>query len=235
MKRGKRYAEAAKRVQSDNKYEPAQACELIQQTKGAQFDESVDIAVNLGVDPRHADQQVRGMVQLPNGTGKTVRVAVFAKHPLADEAKKAGADEVGAEDLVQRVQGGFLEFDKVVSAPDMMPQVGKLGRVLGPRGLMPNPKLGTVTADVAAAVTRLKAGQVEFRVDKQGLVHSCIGRASFDQQKLLGNLKAFLSALIKAKPQAAKGQYVKRVALACTMGPGIRLDVHKCLEFAAGE
>ncbi|MEM7402957.1 MAG: 50S ribosomal protein L1 [Myxococcota bacterium] len=235
MKRGKKYTEAAKQVQPENKYTPAEACALIGKTKSARFDEAVDIAVNLGVDPRHADQQVRGTVLLPNGTGKKVRVAVFAKSPAADAAKEAGADIVGADDLVQRVQDGFLEFDTVVSTPDMMAQVGKLGRVLGPRGLMPNPKLGTVTMDVATIVQRLKAGQVEFRVDKQGIVHSSIGRASFDEQKLLGNLKAFLAALVKAKPQAAKGQYVKRIALACTMGPAIRMDLHKSLDFATGE
>ena len=235
MKRGKKYQQAANHIVAGTRYDPAAACQLVGKTRVARFDESVDIAVNLGVDSRHADQQVRGVVTLPHGTGKDVRVAVFARGAAATQAKEAGADVVGGEELAQRVEQGFLEFDRVVAAPDMMATVGKLGRVLGPRGLMPNPKLGTVTPDVAAAVKRLKAGQVEFRVEKAGIVHAGIGRASFGVDELLGNFKALFAALLRAKPQVAKGQYVKNIALSCTMGPNIPVDLHKALELAGGE
>ncbi|MEM7495259.1 MAG: 50S ribosomal protein L1 [Myxococcota bacterium] len=235
MKRGKKYQQAASHIDSEKRYDPAEACQLVGKTRIASFDESVDIAVNLGVDPRHADQQVRGVVALPHGTGKDVRVAVFAKGAAATQAKEAGADVVGGDELAQRVEQGFLEFDRVVAAPDMMAAVGKLGRVLGPRGLMPNPKLGTVTPDVATAVKRLKAGQVEFRVEKAGIVHAGIGRASFQTEQLLDNFKALFGALSRAKPQAAKGQYVKSVTLSCTMGPNIPVDPHKALESTGTE
>jgi large subunit ribosomal protein L1 len=181
--------------------------------------------MKLGIDPRHADQMVRGTIALPHGTGKSVRVAVFAKGPKADEAKEAGADVVGAEDLVEKVQGGFLDFDRVVATPDMMAQVGKLGRVLGPRGLMPNPKLGTVTMDVAKAVAAIKSGQIEIRVDKAGVVHAPVGRRSFDQAKLAENVKALVAELNRMKPAAAKGRYMQRMTIASTMGAGVRVDV----------
>jgi len=191
----------------------------------AKFDESVDVAVKLGVDPRHADQMVRGTIALPNGTGKTARVAVFAKGPKAEEAQAAGADVVGAEDLVEKIQGGFLEFDRVVATPDMMAQVGRLGRVLGPRGLMPNPKLGTVTMDVAKAVSAIKSGQIEVRVDKAGVIHAPVGRRSFDSAKLLENINYLVSELNRMKPSSAKGRYMQGVVVSSTMGAGVRVDV----------
>jgi len=190
----------------------------------AKFDESVDVAVKLGVDPRHADQLVRGSIALPNGTGKTVRVAVFAKGPKAEEAKAAGADVVGADDLVEKVLGGFMEFDRVVATPDMMGQVGKLGRVLGPRGLMPNPKLGTVTMDVSKTVAAIKAGQIEVRVDKGGIIHAPVGRRSFDSAKLVENINHLLAELTRMKPAAAKGRYMQRMVISSTMGAGVRID-----------
>ena len=190
----------------------------------AKFDESVEISVNLGVDPRHADQQVRGVVNLPSGTGKDVRVAVFARAGKAEEATKAGADIVGAEDLLERVQGGFLDFDRVIATPDMMALVGRLGKVLGPRGLMPNPKVGTVTPNVAQAVKDAKGGAVEFRVEKAGIVHAGIGKVSFTDDALLANVRALVDALTRAKPSGAKGQYIKKIALSSTMGPGVKVE-----------
>ena len=200
------------------------AIKLVKDNAKAKFDESIEIAVNLGVDPRHADQQVRGVVNLPSGTGRDVRVAVFAKDAKADQAREAGAEHVGAEDLYEKIAGGFMEFDRVIASPDMMALVGRLGKVLGPRGLMPNPKVGTVTPNVAQAVKDAKGGAVEFRVEKNGIVHAGIGKASFTQEALELNVKAFVDALSKAKPTGAKGTYVKRIALSSTMGPGIKVD-----------
>ncbi|HEX4740780.1 MAG TPA: 50S ribosomal protein L1 [Caulobacteraceae bacterium] len=202
----------------------AQAVKLVKANATAKFDESVEIAVNLGVDPRHADQQVRGVVSLPSGTGRDVRVAVIAKDPKAAEATAAGADIVGAEDLVERIQGGFLEFDRVIATPDMMALVGRLGKILGPRGLMPNPRVGTVTPNVAQAVKDAKGGSIEFRVEKAGIVHAGIGKASFTEEAITANVRALLEALNRAKPSGAKGTYVKRVSLSSTMGPGFKVD-----------
>ena len=201
-----------------------QAVKLVKENAKAKFDESVEIAINLGVDPRHADQQVRGVVNLPSGTGRDVRVAVFARGPNADAATAAGADVVGAEDLVERIQGGFMDFDRVIASPDMMALVGRLGKVLGPRGLMPNPKVGTVTPNVAQAVKDAKGGAIEFRVEKAGIVHAGIGKASFTDEALVANVKALLDALNRAKPAGAKGTYVKKVSLSSTMGPGVKID-----------
>ena len=200
------------------------AVKLVKANANAKFDETVEIAVNLGVDPRHADQQVRGVVNLPSGTGRDVRVAVFARGPKADEATAAGADVVGAEDLVTRVQEGFMDFDRVIATPDMMALVGRLGKVLGPRGLMPNPKVGTVTMNVGQAVKDAKGGAVEFRVEKAGIVHAGVGKASFTEDALTANVRAFLDALNKAKPSGAKGTFVKKISLSSTMGPGVKID-----------
>jgi large subunit ribosomal protein L1 len=202
-----------------------EAIETVKANATAKFDETIEVAMNLGVDPRHADQMVRGVVSLPAGTGKSVRVAVFAKGDKAEEAKKAGADVVGAEDLMETVQGGQIDFDRVIATPDMMGLVGRLGKVLGPKGLMPNPKLGTVTPDVTKAVTDAKGGQVEFRVEKAGIIHSGIGKASFSKEDLRRNFDAFMDAIMKAKPSGAKGKFVKKVALSSTMGPGLKVDV----------
>ena len=202
-----------------------EAIKLVKENAKAKFDETVELAVNLGVDPRHADQQVRGVVNLPSGTGRDVRVAVFAKDAKAAEATAAGADVVGAEDLVERIQGGFMEFDRVIATPDMMALVGRLGKVLGPRGLMPNPRVGTVTPDVAKAVKDAKGGAIEFRVEKAGIVHAGVGKASFTDDALMANIKALLDALNRAKPAGAKGTYVKKVSLSSTMGPGVRVDM----------
>jgi large subunit ribosomal protein L1 len=202
-----------------------EAVTLIKANTKTKFDETVEIAMNLGVDPRHADQMVRGKVSLPNGTGKTMRVAVFARGDKADEAKAAGADIVGAEDLMEIVQGGKIEFDRCIATPDMMPIVGRLGKILGPRNLMPNPKVGTVTMDVAEAVKAAKGGQVQFRVEKAGVVHAGIGKASFDDASLAENLRAFVDAVARAKPSGAKGTYIRQVALSSTMGPGVRVDL----------
>ncbi|MDI6623629.1 MAG: 50S ribosomal protein L1 [Brevundimonas sp.] len=202
----------------------ADAIKAVKDNASAKFDESIEIAVNLGVDPRHADQQVRGVVNLPSGTGRDVRVAVFAKDAKADEARAAGAEHVGAEDLYEKINGGFMEFDRVIASPDMMALVGRLGKVLGPRGLMPNPKVGTVTPNVGQAVKDAKGGAVEFRVEKAGIVHAGIGKASFDQAALEANVKAFVDALTRAKPAGAKGTYVKRISLSSTMGPGFKID-----------
>jgi large subunit ribosomal protein L1 len=206
-------------------YELDEALKMIKQRAVAKFDETIEVALNLGVDPRHADQMVRGVCNLPNGTGRKVRVAVFAKGGKAEEAKKAGADIVGAEDLVETVQKGTIEFDRAIATPDMMPLVGRLGKVLGPRGLMPNPKVGTVTPDVAGAVKAAKGGAVEFKVEKAGIVHAGVGKASFSEDALAGNIRAFVDAVVKAKPTGAKGTYLKRVSLSSTMGPGIKLDL----------
>ena len=211
-------------VDREKFYGVEEAIALVKGNATAKFDETVEVALNLGVDPRHADQMVRGVVNLPKGTGKTVRVAVFAKGAKADEAKAAGADVVGAEDLMETVQGGQIDFDRVIATPDMMGVVGRLGKVLGPKGLMPNPKLGTVTMDVTKAVTDAKSGQVEFRVEKAGIVHAGIGKASFASEDLKANFDAFMDAIVKARPSGAKGKYVKKVAVSSTMGPGVKID-----------
>jgi len=223
-KHGKKYQEASRLVNSQQIYEPSEAFTLLKQTATARFDETVEVSVKLGVDPRHADQQVRGTVVLPHGTGKTRGVLVFAKGEKAGEAEAAGADFVGAEDLVEKIQGGWLDFDVAIATPDMMGLVGRLGRILGPRGLMPNPKTGTVTMDVARAVKEVKAGKIEFRVDKTAIVHAPIGKVSFDTEKLKENFQALIDALVRAKPAAAKGQYFRSIALSLTMGPGIKVN-----------
>src|SRR3954469_10706412 len=212
-------------VNREKFYGVDEALALVKGNASAKFDETVEVALNLGVDPRHADQMVRGVVNLPKGSGKTVRVAVFAKGAKADEATAAGADVVGAEDLMETIQGGQIDFDRVIATPDMMGVVGRLGKVLGPKGLMPNPKLGTVTMDVAKAVNDAKSGQVEFRVEKAGIVHAGIGKASFAPEALKRNFEAFVDAIVRAKPAGAKGKYVKKVALSSTMGPGLKVDV----------
>ncbi|WP_298725538.1 50S ribosomal protein L1 [uncultured Ferrovibrio sp.] len=227
--KGKRYTAAAKTVNPDQRYSLAEAVKLVKSNAKAKFDETIEIAMNLGVDPRHADQMVRGVVTMPSGTGKTVRVAVFAKGPKAEEAKKAGADLVGADDLAEIITGGKIEFDRCIATPDMMAVVGKLGKVLGPRGLMPNPKLGSVTMDVAGAVKAAKGGQVEFRVEKAGLIHAGIAKASFTEEQILANVRAFIDAVLKAKPAGVKGHYVKKVALSSTMGPGVRVELNDAL------
>ena len=203
----------------------ADAVKLVKDTASAKFDETIEIAMNLGVDPRHADQMVRGVVQLPAGTGKDVRVAVFARGPKADEAKAAGAEVVGAEDLLESIQGGKLDFDRVIATPDMMPLVGRLGKILGPRNLMPNPKVGTVTMDVKAAVEGAKGGEVQFKVEKAGVIHAGVGKVSFDDGKLAQNIRAFVDAVSRAKPAGAKGTYLKKVSLSSTMGPGVSVDI----------
>src|ERR671912_1650795 len=208
-----------------NRFYPVdEALSIVKKNATSKFDETVEIALNLGVDPRHADQMVRGVVNLPKGSGKTVRVAVFAKGAKAEEATKAGADVVGAEDLMETIQGGQIDFDRVIATPDMMGVVGRLGKVLGPKGLMPNPKLGTVTMDVTKAVTDAKSGQIEFRVEKAGIIHAGIGKASFTEGDLKANFDAFLDAIVKAKPSGAKGKYVQKVAVSSTMGPGVKID-----------
>ncbi|MBN9068251.1 MAG: 50S ribosomal protein L1 [Rhizobiaceae bacterium] len=225
QKIAKRIAKTREGIDHDKSYSLDEAVKLLKERATAKFDETIEIAMNLGVDPRHADQMVRGVVNLPNGTGRNVRVAVFAKDAKAEEAKAAGADIVGAEDLVAKVQGGEIDFDRCIATPDMMPLVGRLGKVLGPRGMMPNPKVGTVTADVAAAVKASKGGAVEFRVEKAGIVHGGVGKASFDAGKIAENARAFADAVIKAKPAGAKGNYVKKVSMTSTMGPGLKIDV----------
>ncbi|KHJ55076.1 50S ribosomal protein L1 [Aureimonas sp. OT7] len=221
---GKRISKARDGLDRDKLYDVADAVKLLKERATAKFDETIEVAMNLGVDPRHADQMVRGVVNLPNGTGRTVRVAVFARGDKAEEAKAAGADIVGAEDLVEKVQGGEIDFDRAIATPDMMGLVGRLGKVLGPRGLMPNPRVGTVTPDVAAAVKASKGGAVEFRVEKAGIVHAGVGKASFGADALVENIRAFADAVQKAKPSGAKGTYVQRVALSSTMGPGLKVD-----------
>ncbi|WP_182084608.1 50S ribosomal protein L1 [Aureimonas sp. ME7] len=221
---GKRITKAREGIDREKLYDLSEAVSLLKDRASAKFDETIEVAMNLGVDPRHADQMVRGVVNLPNGTGRTVRVAVFARGDKAEEAKAAGADIVGAEDLVEKVQGGQIDFDRAIATPDMMGLVGRLGKVLGPRGLMPNPRVGTVTPDVAAAVKASKGGAVEFRVEKAGIVHAGVGKASFGADALLENIRAFADAVQKAKPSGAKGNYVQRVAVSSTMGPGIKID-----------
>jgi large subunit ribosomal protein L1 len=221
---GKRITKAREGVERTRLYPVVDAIKLVRERASAKFDETVEIALNLGVDPKHADQMVRGVVNLPNGTGRTLRVAVFARGAKADEARAAGADVVGAEDLVAIVQGGTIDFDRCIATPDMMPLVGRLGKVLGPRGLMPNPKVGTVTTDVVAAVAASKGGAVEFRVEKAGIVQGSVGKASFGDDKLAENITAFVEAVVKAKPTGAKGTYLQRVALSSTMGPGVKVD-----------
>ena len=223
-RKGKKLAESRAQVDRTKLYELTEAIELSQKAAFAKFDESVDAAVKLGVDPRHSDQMVRGAVVLPNGTGKSVRVLAFAKGEKAKEAEAAGADVVGGDELVAKVESGWLEFDKVVATPDMMAKVGKLGKVLGPRGLMPNPKVGTVTNDVARVVKELKAGMVQFRVDKAGIIHAPIGRKNFETAKLVENMKALVDALVKAKPATSKGVYLRGINISTTMGPGVKVD-----------
>ena len=223
-KNGKKYIEVKKKIDPQKKYTVEDALNLVLESAYAKFDESVDVALRLGVDPRHADQMVRGSIVLPHGTGKTTRVLVFAKGEKAKEAEEAGADYLGAEDMAEKIQGGWLEFDKVIATPDMMGTVGKLGRILGPRGLMPNPKLGTVTFDVGKAVSEMKAGRVDFRVDKVGIVHCSVGKVSFGSEKIMDNLKALLEIVLKLKPSSSKGTYLKSVALSSTMGPGVKID-----------
>lgn len=225
MKRGKRYTDSLKLIDRTKLYDPKEAIELVKQTAKAKFDETVEASIRLGVNPRHADQQVRGAVVLPHGTGRTVKVLVFAKGDKAKEAEQAGADYVGAEELVQKIQEeNWLDFDVCVATPDMMALVGRLGRILGPKGLMPNPKSGTVTMDVAKAVQDIKAGKVEYRVDRAGIIHVPIGKASFETEKLNENLSVIMDAIIKAKPAAAKGTYLRSIVLSSTMGPGIKIN-----------
>jgi large subunit ribosomal protein L1 len=225
MATGKRLKSAYEAIDREGFYPVADAVKMIKERAKAKFDETIEIALNLGIDPRHADQNVRGVVQLPNGTGKSMRVAVFARGDKAKEAERAEADIVGAEDLVEKVQGGTIDFDRCIATPDMMALVGRLGKVLGPRGLMPNPKLGTVTPDVTAAVKAAKGGQVEFRAEKAGLVHAGVGKASFSEQALVENVKAFVGAINRAKPSGAKGTYLKKVSLSSTMGPGVKIEI----------
>ena len=222
---GKRLRAAQERLESGRLYPLDEAIRLVKANARAKFDETVELAMNLGIDPRHADQMVRGMVSLPHGTGRTVRVAVFARGPKAEEALAAGADIVGAEDLAEKIQAGEINFDRCIATPDLMALVGRLGKILGPRGLMPNPRLGTVTMDVRAAVTAAKGGQVEFRAEKAGIVHAGVGKASFPEERLAENVRAFVEAIQRAKPTGAKGTYLRKAALSSTMGPGVHLDL----------
>ena len=224
-KRGKRLNNAYENIDRETQYEVKQAVKLLKDAKKSKFDETVEIALNLGVDPRHSDQMVRGVVELPHGTGKESTVAVFAKGDKADEAKNAGADIVGAEDLAEQIQNGDINFDRCIATPDMMSIVGKLGKILGPRGLMPNPKLGTVTPDVVEAIKSAKAGAIEFRVEKAGIIHAGIGKSSFSEEALADNVQAFVDAIMKAKPTGAKGTYLKRASISSTVGPGVKLSV----------
>ena len=224
-KHGKRYRAQREKVDNLKNYPLDEALALVKEMASAKFDETVDLAINLGVNPKYSDQMVRGAAVMPHGTGKTVRVAVFAKGDKANEAKEAGADIIGAEDLAEKIEGGFLDFDKTVATPDMMKVVGKLGKILGRRGLMPNPKVGTVTFDIAKAVRETKAGKVEFRVEKEGIVHARVGKASFEVQQLRENITSLMDAIMKAKPSSSKGAYVKQAYISSTMGPGLRLDV----------
>ena len=226
---GKRVVKAREGINREKLYTIDEAVKLVKERAQAKFDETIEIAMNLGVDPRHADQQVRGVCNLPNGSGRTVRVGVFARGAKADEAKAAGADVVGAEDLVEKVNGGQIDFDRCIATPDMMPLVGRLGKVLGPRGMMPNPKVGTVTMDITNAVKGAKGGSVEFRVEKAGIVQAGVGKASFTEAALVQNIKAFADAVNKAKPAGAKGHYINRVAISSTMGPGVKVDLQSVL------
>ena len=221
---GKRNKTALERVDREKLYSLGEAVKMVKERAKAKFDETIEVAMNLGIDPRHSDQMVRGVVSLPNGTGRSQRVAVFAKGAKAEEAKKAGADVVGAEDLVEKVQGGTIDFDRCIATPDMMPLVGRLGKVLGPRGLMPNPKVGTVTMDVAQAVAGAKGGAVEFRVEKAGIVQAGVGKASFTEKALVENIRALVDAVMKAKPSGSKGTFMKRIAVTSTMGPGVKIE-----------
>jgi large subunit ribosomal protein L1 len=225
MAKNKRLAGAKAAIDASKSYSLEDAVKLVKQTSKAKFDETVEMSMNLGIDPRHADQMVRGLTSLPNGTGKTVRIGVFARGPKAEEAQAAGADVVGAEDLAEKIQAGEINFDRCIATPDMMGVVGRLGKILGPRGLMPNPRLGTVTMDVKGAVSAAKAGQVEYRAEKAGIIHAGIGKVSFDEAKLIENAKALADAIQKAKPTGAKGTYLKKAFLSSTMGPGIRVDI----------
>ena len=225
MAAAKRIKSARESIDPKKLYSLEEAVKLVKERATAKFDETIEVALNLGVDPRHADQMVRGVVELPNGSGRSVRVAVFAKDAKANEAKEAGADLVGAEDLMETVQAGTIDFDRCIATPDMMPLVGRLGKVLGPRNLMPNPKVGTVTTDVAEAVKAAKGGAVEFRVEKAGIVHAGVGKASFSEEQITGNVQAFLTAVQKARPSGAKGTFIKRIALSSSMGPGVKIDV----------
>ena len=225
MSQGKRYKAAFAIVDRDKTYPLEEAVKIVKANAKAKFDETIEVAMNLGIDPRHADQAVRGMIELPNGTGKSVRVAVFARGPKAEEAKAAGADVVGAEDLAEKINAGEMNFERCIATPDMMGVVGRLGKVLGPRGLMPNPKLGTVTQDVTAAVKAAKAGSIEFRAEKAGIVHAGVGKASFTEAALLENVKAFVGAITRAKPTGAKGTFINKVTISSTMGPGVKLDI----------
>ncbi|QOR34567.1 50S ribosomal protein L1 [Clostridium sp. 'deep sea'] len=229
-KQGKRYSAAKELVDRDRLYDPLEALELVKKNATAKFDETIELAVKLGVNPRHADQQVRGAVTMPAGLGRTVRMVVFAKDDAAEAAKAAGADMIGDEEVAKKIQGGWMDFDLVLATPDMMRVVGRLGRVLGPRGLMPNPKAGTVTADIANAVKEFKAGKIEYRVERAGIVHAPIGKASFSVEDLKSNFNALMGALMRARPAAAKGQYVKSVAVSSTMGPGIKINQQKASE-----
>ncbi len=233
-KPGKRFREAVEKFDLEKLYGLEEAVTLVKGGAKAKFDETIEVAMNLGVDPRHADQMVRGVCQLPHGSGRKLKVGVFAKGPKAEEAKQAGADIVGAEDLVEQVQKGVIEFDRCIATPDMMPLVGRLGKVLGPRGLMPNPKVGTVTADIGPAVTAAKGGAVEFRVEKAGVIHAGIGKASFTEQALVENIRAFADAVMKAKPSGAKGTFLKRAAVTSTMGPGVKVELASLTGGAAG-
>ncbi|MBP8819656.1 MAG: 50S ribosomal protein L1 [Syntrophomonadaceae bacterium] len=224
MKRSKAYQEALKKFDRNHLYDPAEALQLVKEMSATKFDETVEVHIKLGVDPRHADQQVRGTVSLPHGTGKTRKVLVFAKGEKQKEAETAGADYVGAEELAEKIQGGWFDFDVAVATPDMMAVVGKLGKILGPRGLMPNPKAGTVTFDIERTINELKAGRIEYRVDKTAIIHAPIGRVSFEIDKLMDNLNSFAEALIKARPAAAKGQYMRSVTICSTMGPGVKIN-----------
>jgi len=230
---GKRTVKAREGIDRQRLYQIGEAVNLVKERANAKFDETIEIAMNLGVDPRHADQMVRGVVALPNGTGRTQRVAVFARGAKADEARAAGADVVGAEDLVEQINAGNINFDRCIATPDLMPLVGRLGKVLGPRGLMPNPKVGTVTMDVTAAIKASKGGSVEFRVEKAGIVHAGVGKASFPADKLVENIKAFADAVQKAKPTGAKGQYINRVAISSTMGPGVKIELASVVSTAS--
>ena len=228
-KEGKRITKAREGIDTSKLYELGEAVKMVKSRATAKFDETIEVAINLGVDPRHADQMVRGVVNLPNGTGKTVRVAVFARGDKADQARAAGADIVGAEDLAEQIQGGTINFDRAIATPDMMPLVGRLGKILGPRNLMPNPKVGTVTPDVAGAVKAAKGGAVEFRVEKAGILHAGVGKVSFSEDALLQNIKAFTDAVQRAKPAGAKGTYVKKVAVSSSQGPGVHVDPSSAL------